>query len=157
MRRFYTNANILLRKFSKCSSEVKRMLFKSYCSSMYCSQFWFDSSKSALESLRIAFNNSLRRLMNLSKYNSASEMCVYLDIKSFGEMMRNNIYDFIQRLQESNNCIITSFLNSTVPITSHIWCWWRSMLHIWCLISFIPNAFPRIYRLGTPAFGIIIH
>ena len=37
MRKFYANANMLIRKFSKCSVNVKCYLFKTYCSTMYCS------------------------------------------------------------------------------------------------------------------------
>ena len=32
MRKFYANANMLIRKFSKCSVNVKCYLFKTYCS-----------------------------------------------------------------------------------------------------------------------------
>ena len=32
MRKFYTNANMLFRKFFKCTVDVKCYLFKTYCS-----------------------------------------------------------------------------------------------------------------------------
>ena len=32
---------------------------------MYCSALWFNSTKTALIKLKIAFNNSLRRLLGL--------------------------------------------------------------------------------------------
>ena len=35
MRKFYTNANMLIRKFFKFSVDVKCYLFKTYCSTMY--------------------------------------------------------------------------------------------------------------------------
>ena len=35
MRNLYANANLLLRKFSKCSVNVKCYLFKTYCSIIY--------------------------------------------------------------------------------------------------------------------------
>ena len=76
MKRFYVNANMLIRKFSKCSINVKCYLFKTYCSTMYCSALWFNSTKRVLTKLKIAYNNSLRRLLGLPKYNSASEMFV---------------------------------------------------------------------------------
>ena len=57
-------------------------LFKSYCSDLYCSISWHDCSKTALTNLRIAYNNSLRKLLGIPKYNSASEMFVYLNIPS---------------------------------------------------------------------------
>ena len=81
MRKIYFNANILLRRFSKCSIDVKCYLFKMHCSNLYCSSFWNDSSKRAMKK---NYNNSLRRLLALSKHNSASEMFVNLNIISFG-------------------------------------------------------------------------
>ena len=44
MRKYYANANMLLRKFSYCSSDVKCCMFKSYCSTMHCSSMWFEST-----------------------------------------------------------------------------------------------------------------
>ena len=32
--------------------------------------FWYDSSKSAMNKIKIAYNNSLRRLLALPKHNS---------------------------------------------------------------------------------------
>ena len=71
MRKFYANANMLIRKFSKRSVNIKCYLFKTYCSTMYCSALWFNSTKTALTKLKIAYSNSLRRLLGLPKYNSA--------------------------------------------------------------------------------------
>ena len=97
MRKFYANANMLIRKFSKCSVNVK---FKTYCSTMYCSALWFNSTKTALTKLKIAYNNSLRKLLGLPKYNSASEMFfVNLGIPSFGELLRKFV------LVSHNSCL----------------------------------------------------
>ena len=71
MRKFYTNANMLIRIFSKCSVDAKCYLFKTYCYIMYCSAMWFDSTKGG-------YNNSLCRLLSLPTYNSASEMFAVL-------------------------------------------------------------------------------
>ena len=82
MCKLYANINMLIRKFTKCSPDVKCFLFKSYCSNLYCSILWYDCSKTALKNLRIAYNNSLRKLLGIPKYNSASEMFVCLNIPS---------------------------------------------------------------------------
>ena len=56
---------------------------------MYCSALWFNSTKTELiTKLKIAYNNSLRGLLCLPKYNSASEMFGNLGILSFGELLR---------------------------------------------------------------------
>ena len=55
---------------------------------------WFHCTKTALKKLKVAYNNSLRRFMALPWHNSASEMFVNLNIKSFGEMLRCFVYSF---------------------------------------------------------------
>ena len=45
----YANTNLLLRKFSKCSVDVKCYLFKTYCSNLYCAPMRFDCTKTALK------------------------------------------------------------------------------------------------------------
>ena len=84
MRKFYANANMLIGKFSTCSVNISCYLFKTYCSIMYCSALWFNSTKTALTNLIIAYNNSLRKLLGLPTYNRASEMFVNLGILPFG-------------------------------------------------------------------------
>ena len=83
MRKIYANTNLFLRKFSKCSVDVKCYLFKTYCSNLYCASMWFDCTKTALKKLKVAYNNSLRHFMILPWRNSASEMFANLGIPSF--------------------------------------------------------------------------
>ena len=80
MRKFYTNANMLIRNFFKCSVDVKCYLFKTYCSTMYCSAMWFDTTKSAMEKLKVAYNNSLRRLLSLPTYNNNNNNTLFQTI-----------------------------------------------------------------------------
>ena len=84
----YANANLLLRKFSKCSVNVKCYLFKTYCSNLYCAPMWFDCTKTALIKLKVAYNNSLSQFMGWPWHNSASEMFVNFNIKSFCELLQ---------------------------------------------------------------------
>ena len=128
MRKFYANINILSRKFAKCSPDVKCTLFKSFCSNMYCSTMWYNGTVTAMRKLRIAYNNSLRRLLGIPKYNSASEMFVQLNIKSFGELLRKYVFCFINRLTISDNSILVSICDSSVPIFSNIWNWWYDIV-----------------------------
>ena len=128
MRMFYASINILSRKFSNCSPDVKCTLFKSFCSNMYCSTMCYDCTVTAMRRLRIAYNNSLRRLLGIPKHSSARGMFVQLNITSFGELLRSYIHSFMNRLQCSNNLILSSICESTVPMYSNIWTWWYDML-----------------------------
>ena len=115
MRKYSTNANMLLRKFSYCSPDVKCCMFKSYCSTMYCSSMWFDSTVTSMKKLKIAYNNGLRRLLNLPKYNSSSEMFVNLNILPFGEQLRKFVFSFRTRIIISGNSLVHCIVNSASP------------------------------------------
>ena len=127
--KFYANANMLLRKFHFCSDNVKVQLFKSYCTTLYCSQFWYNCSKTFMKKLSVGYNNSFRRLMKLDKYCSASGMFVYYGVPSFGELQRKLIVNFIDRIQSSSNSIIMNVVLSSIPLYSSIWNHWYSSLH----------------------------
>ena len=130
LRKIHVNANLLLRKFSRCSVEVKCYLFKTYCSNLYCAPMWFDCTKTALKKLKVAYNNSLRRFMGLPWRNSASEMFVNLNIRSFDELLRMFVFGFRSRIINSNNLLISSIYNSTCRIYSSMWTWWDNLLYI---------------------------
>ena len=65
-RTFYAQANLLIRNFRHCTDKVKCYLFQSYCTSMYCSQLWFNSTKDSLHKPRTSYNTALRRLLCIS-------------------------------------------------------------------------------------------
>ena len=44
-RKCYAYVNMLLRKFVKCTTDVKCYLFNIYCCNFYCAPFWYDSTK----------------------------------------------------------------------------------------------------------------
>ena len=116
MRKYFANANMLLRKFRYCSPDVKCCMFKSYCSTMYCSSMLFDRTVTSMRKLKIAYNNGLRRILNLPKYNSASEMLVNLSIPSFDELLRKFVYSFKSRIQDSSNSLVNGIVKSSVPL-----------------------------------------
>ena len=128
MRKYYANANMLLRKFSYCSPDVKCCMFKSYCATMYCLSRWFDSTVTSMKKLKIANNNDLRRLLNLPKYNSASAMFVILNIPSFNELLRKFVFSFKTRIIESDNSSVNGIVTSTISFFSSILAWWSDIL-----------------------------
>ena len=68
---------------------------------MYCPSIWFDSTVTAMKKLKIVYNNDLRRLLNLPKYNSASEMFVNLNISSFCKLLRKFVFSLKRRIMDS--------------------------------------------------------
>ena len=64
-RKFYLRANLLLRNFRHCSDQVKCVLFQTYCTSLYCCQLWFNSTKSSLKKFSTSCNSVLSRLFEI--------------------------------------------------------------------------------------------
>ena len=99
---------------------------------------WFDCTKTALKKLKVAYDNSLRRFMRLPWRNSASEMFVNLNIRSFDQrlsflrmrQLKIFTFGFMSRVIASNNVLISNIYNSPCRLYSDIWSWWDSLLHI---------------------------
>jgi hypothetical protein len=65
LRFIYCKGNMLVRKFGKCTQEVKCQLFRSYCYNMYCAHLWNYYSESRLRSVKVAYNNIFRSFLIL--------------------------------------------------------------------------------------------
>ena len=120
-RKLYASSNILLRKFNRCSIHVKLILFQCYCMCFYLLQLCFQFNLGTMNRLRVAFNNSLRRILGLPRYCSATEMCVFNRIDSFECRLRKLRVNFYIRLCRSSNYFISNYLKSD--------CWKNSRLN----------------------------
>ena len=89
-RKFYAQANMLLRNFRYCFDDDKCMLLRSYCINLYCCPLWFNSTSSSIKKLKASYNGVLRRLLLIIKPYSASEMFVtmlfHLFLNNFGNV-----------------------------------------------------------------------
>ena len=83
----------------------------------------FDCTKTVLTKLKVAYDNSLRRFMGFPWHNSASEMFVHLNIKSFGELFRVFVHGFRSWIILSMNFMLSSIYNSSCSIFSKLWAW----------------------------------
>ena len=108
MRTLYIRSDKLLRTFHYCSTDVKLELFKSYCTSIYCCYLWTAYKRSTFDRLRVAFNNSYRRVLGQPWRCSASTMYANFGINNFGATIRKSIFGFIQRLAKSTNLLIVT-------------------------------------------------
>ena len=124
-RNFYTRANLLI-----CSFRYYSYLFQSYCTSMYCCQLWFNSTKGCLKKLKTSYNSALLRFLVISKPYSASQMFVSRGILSFDDLLRKSISRFVERIENSTNSIIHACLSSSVFLSFPIRKWWSSLLYL---------------------------
>ena len=128
-KKIYAQGNSILRKFYMCSVEVKVMLFKTYCTSLYTAHLWTKYSNKALNDFYIAYHNVMKLFIGLPKREHNRPLCVALEIPYGPALMRNYIYKFICRLDRSENSLLLSINNSDCKYESHIRKKWKSLLY----------------------------
>ena len=91
----FIRSNRLLRMFSYCTIDLKRKLFRSYCSSLYCFSLWSDYREIIDRKLIGAINNIHRRtcLLGLPWRCSASAMYANYDLPNIDTEIRRNSLD----------------------------------------------------------------
>ena len=76
-RKFYMQANLLLRNFRYCSDDVKCTLFQSYCNNMYCCKLWSNSMKSSLIKLSTSYNSVLVSAVYIFRFHNGVYLAIY--------------------------------------------------------------------------------
>ena len=121
-------ANLLLRKFSKCSPAVKMRLFNSFCNNIYGVQLWCKYKAASIRSIHVCHNNALRRLLGLPRTASATNSFVSNSVNNFCVLRRKNVYSFTCRLQRSENELLKVLCNSDMYY-SGLQLHWQNLLH----------------------------
>ena len=129
-KKVYAQGNSILRRFYMCSIEVKVMLFKSYCTSLYTAHLWTNYSNKTLNDFYIAYHNVMKLFIGLRKREHTRPLCVKYDIPYGPALMRNYIYKFMCRLEISQNNILCTINQSDCKYESHLRNKWKSLLYI---------------------------
>ena len=134
-RQLYAQGNSLIRKFHMCTEKVKIKLFTTYCSQFYCSHLWqFREFEKSYRKVKVAYNNVFRFFLRLPRDPegrpcSASQMFVNRKVKSFQEIIRNVVYKFQSRLNNSGNELVKSTLFVQIKETSKLRKHWHKLLY----------------------------
>ena len=92
MRLLYCRSSRLFRMFNKCSKNVLIELCRSFCTTFYCPYFRTVHIKDTFSKIRVAYNNVYRKLLDLCRRSSASEMFVMNSISNFEALIRKSIF-----------------------------------------------------------------
>ena len=117
-----------IEEICKLQHKRKLVVFKTYCSCLYTSQLWRTCLSRTMNRLKVAYNDSLRMVLGIPRYCSASEMFAYTDVPSCQCVIRLNIYSFMKRIQCMNNEIVHSIVHSDLIFSSLLWLNWRRRL-----------------------------
>uniref|UniRef100_A0A2H1VMX5 SFRICE_016013 n=1 Tax=Spodoptera frugiperda TaxID=7108 RepID=A0A2H1VMX5_SPOFR len=107
-RALSVQANMLARRFSRCTDAIKITFFKAYCTSLYTGSLWVNYTQRAYYALRIQFNNAFRALLRLPRFCSASAMFADAHIYGFTALWRKKTASFVSRLRGSHHSILSA-------------------------------------------------
>lgn len=108
-RALSVRANMVIRRFARCSTEVKLTLFRAYCTSLYTCALWTDYTLKAYSALRVQFNNAFRMLLGLPRFCSASTMFAEAHVDCFYATMRKRAASLVRRVRGSPNSLLAAF------------------------------------------------
>jgi len=98
----FTRTNILIRRFLRCSSEVKIRLFKSFCVCFYDIALWRHVKVAVLNKLRSAYV-----FFNFPKYSSVTDMLIRRGLPSFSTISHNAEWTFMIQSSICNNRLVS--------------------------------------------------
>ncbi|KAL0850723.1 hypothetical protein ABMA28_006665 [Loxostege sticticalis] len=105
-RALSTRCNMVARRFSRCSRQVKITIFKAYCQSFYTGNLWVNYTQRVYSALRVQYNNGFRMLMGLPRFCSASGMFSDMHTDGFHAIIRKRVASLLKRLRGSTNSIL---------------------------------------------------
>jgi hypothetical protein len=105
-RALSVRANMIARRFARCSYPVKLTLFRAFCTSFYTCSLWVRHTRRALDSLRVQYNNAFRALLRLPRFCSASGMFAEARVDSFSTTMRKRATSMARRTRASSNSLL---------------------------------------------------
>jgi hypothetical protein len=102
----YTRTNILIRRFSRCSTTVKIKLFRTYCICLYDAALWNNFTKKSLAQLATSYYKCMKMFFNLDKYSSVTNMLLQLGLPSFNTLMHNYKLSLYNQTITSSNQLV---------------------------------------------------
>ncbi len=127
-RELYARANLIRNRFSSCSLAVKKFLFRTFFSNIYCNSVWVPLKKSLLHHIKVAYNDACRIVFGRNRRDSASAMFCDLTLCGFNSVRRIAAFSLLRRIAMSDNTIVKAIINSNVFTKSSISKEWKSIL-----------------------------
>lgn len=107
-RALSVRANMVIRRFARCSKDVKLTLFRAYCTTLYTCSLWADYTQKAYSALRVQFNNAFRMMLALPRFCSASTMFAEVRVDCFHATMRKRGTSLVRRVRGSANSMLAT-------------------------------------------------
>ena len=111
VRNLYIRTNMLIRRFSKCSLSVKRLLFKTFCLCFYDTALWSNYHKKSINKFTACYNKCLKKFFGYKRQDSLTMTLFELKLPSCDTTIFNNNVLFRQQCLNSVNSIVACICN----------------------------------------------
>ena len=106
MSLLYARANVLICKFSKCSTEVKLSLFRTYCTNFYGAALWKKYNATTMKRLEAAYVKCVKMFFGYDRLYSVTNMFCELGLPVFGTILHNAKCNFSSCLSAHVNAVV---------------------------------------------------
>ena len=107
----FVRTNILLRRFSLCSNDVKTVLYKTYCFCMYDAALWKTYNLGTLGKLRSCYHRCVKIFFGYRRRDSMTSILLTLGLPSFNTVLANASISFAKQWANCSNSIIRVMRN----------------------------------------------
>lgn len=125
-RKLCAAGNMIARRFAFCHRDVKLLLFRSYCYSIYGCSLWTNYTRETMRRITVVHNDILRRLTNTPRYHSATQMFIENHLDNLKIIVRRTMSSLVTRVRNSSNSLIQSILRSEARRKSKLWERWEN-------------------------------
>ena len=106
MSLLYARANVLIRKFSKCSRDVKLCLFRTYCSNFYGAALWTQYNVTVLKRFEAAYVKCVKMFFGYDRLYSVTTMFCELGLPVFSTILHNAKCIFVAGIPVHANALV---------------------------------------------------
>ena len=112
LRCLFTRTNVLIRRFWRCSVDVKLRLFRTFCLCFYDMSLWKYYKVGTMNKLAAAYIKCIKIFFGYAKFSSVTGMLLDLGLPSFSTLLQNAGFHFTSRL----NCSMNSLVRNVICI-----------------------------------------
>ena len=102
----YARTNILIRRFSRCSRDVKLCLFKTYCGNFYGIALWDHFNVTVRRKFEAAYVKCIKMFFGYSRYDSVTGMFAQLGLPTFSTIVHNEKYKLADCARHHANIVV---------------------------------------------------
>lgn len=110
IKNLFLRANLLCRRFQRCSLQVKLALFRAFCICFYDTALWSNFSAAALLKFKSCYHKCLKYFFGYLKYSSVTNMLLELGLPSFDTLIHNQRVSFSLCLSKCDNLLLKHLL-----------------------------------------------